>query len=709
MNRTSFHRRLTSPRRRQSTSCVLLLAELALLVGWAEPGKGQDAGGASPPGAAPGAPITLESLLQEMVDRDALARWPSPAYTCKQASSWDRGAVAPDKPGWFANVDTGQYIRTEVTHGRAESVMMDADGPGCIVRWWAGGTTPQMGPPGTIRIYLDGAETPAFEGTMDTLVSPEWLVGPPLGAIRCIGRNLYLPIPYAAHCKVTYDRPPLDQIGNEGNRHWYVIDYRTYPPGAPVRTFTLEDLKAARPALERVGERLLTPANEPIADATWLPPVHGRLERGQRLAQTITGSRAVRRLSVRIEAQDMAQALRSTVLAITCDGEATVWCPVGDFFGSGVGLNPYRDWWREVDRSGLMTCWWVLPQRESSRIELLSLGEAPVEATLGLIAHTPWAWDERSLHFRTSWRQQAGIETRRAEGTQDWTYIDASGQGIYVGDTLALHNGAGPWWGEGDEKIYVDGESFPSHFGTGTEDYYGYSYGDQGTFFESPFHAEPRWEGNARKGFVTVTRTRGLDAIPFERSLKLDMEIWHWSATRVTYAAATHWYARPGGTCRHGPAADEAARPIEELAWRAPGVLEGEELHIKRKTGGVTEIQTQGEWSGGQQLWWRDARPGDRLELSLPVEKPGRYTLRMHATHAFDYGIFQLWLDGTKLGAPLDLYSRPNAYKWIPLGALALSAGDHVLAAEVTGSNPAAAPRHMLGLDCLELLPEKGP
>ena len=32
------------------------------------------------------------------------------------------------------------------------------------------------------------------------------------------------------------------------------------------------------------------------------------------------------------------------------------------------------------------------------------------------------------------------------------------------------------WWGEGDEKIYVDGEDFPSHFGTGTEDYYGYAW-----------------------------------------------------------------------------------------------------------------------------------------------------------------------------------------------------------------------------------------
>lgn len=27
------------------------------------------------------------------------------------------------------------------------------------------------------------------------------------------------------------------------------------------------------------------------------------------------------------------------------------------------------------------------------------------------------------------------------------------------------------WWGEGDEKFFVDGEKFPSTFGTGSEDY----------------------------------------------------------------------------------------------------------------------------------------------------------------------------------------------------------------------------------------------
>ena len=63
-----------------------------------------------------------------------------------------------------------------------------------------------------------------------------------------------------------------------------------------------------------------------------------------------------------------------------------------------------------------------------------------------------------------------------------------------MGDTLAVVNGAAAWWGEGDEKIYVDDESFPSHFGTGTEDYYGYAW-CRAKSFSSPFHANRKGAG----------------------------------------------------------------------------------------------------------------------------------------------------------------------------------------------------------------------
>lgn len=129
-----------------------------------------------------------------------------------------------------------------------------------------------------------------------------------------------------------------------------------------------------------------------------------------------------------------------------------------------------------------------------------------------------------------------------------------------MGDTLTIFNRTGRWWGEGDEKIYVDGETFPSHFGTGTEDYYGYAW-CMGNPFSAPFIAQPEGGGNVRPGFTVNDRYRSLDAIPFAKSLKLDMEVWHAAKTKIDYAPATFFYLRPGGKSNIEPDPKAAAEP----------------------------------------------------------------------------------------------------------------------------------------------------
>jgi hypothetical protein len=129
---------------------------------------------------------------------------------------------------------------------------------------------------------------------------------------------------------------------------------------------------------------------------------------------------------------------------------------------------------------------------------------------------------------------------------------------------LTVFNRVPDWWGEGDEKIYVDGEKFPSHFGTGTEDFYGYAYGDT-HLFSHPFHAQTRCDGPGNQGFTCITRERSLDAIPFNQSFKLDLEIWHWKATQVMYSATSYWYALPSAKSEPGPAPDDASKPLPAL------------------------------------------------------------------------------------------------------------------------------------------------
>ena len=170
------------------------------------------------------------------------------------------------------------------------------------------------------------------------------------------------------------------------------------------------------------------------------------------------------------------------------------------------------------------------------------------------------------MHFHANWRQRNQIPTRPVS---DWNYITATGKGVYVGDTLCVFNPVSDWWGEGDEEVFVDGESFPSHRGTGTEDYYCFAWGSP-RLFQGPFASQVRCDGPGNSGHAVVTRTRNLDAIPFTKSLQFDMEVWHWKDCKVGYAATTYWYALPGATSNREPQPDEATSPIPELPDR-PG------------------------------------------------------------------------------------------------------------------------------------------
>ena len=140
------------------------------------------------------------------------------------------------------------------------------------------------------------------------------------------------------------------------------------------------------------------------------------------------------------------------------------------------------------------------------------------------------------------------------------------------------------------------------------------------------------------------------------------------------------------------------------------GSIEGEKLKILGKTGGNPHEQDltgfPGQWSNDAHLWWIEAKPGDQLDLALPVKQAGKYRLGMQLTKAPDYGIVQLYLDGEKLGGSIDLYHESV----IPTGLLAmdehdLTAGDHKLTVEIVGANDKAIKNYMFGLDYVKLDP----
>ena len=656
--------------------------------------------------------VTMESLLCELTDYAAIARWPQPEFTCRQASSYDRGTVAPDKPGWFANNDQNQFIRTEQTQGRPERVMMDADGPGCIVRFWL---TTDQNKKGTLRVYLDGAAQPALEFPAYDLLSGDLKVGPPLIQPHPGyqpdgngGNTLYLPIPYGKHCKVTWEE------GGKSARY-YQINYRTYSPGTVVQTFTRAALEAARPAIVRVNNALAAPSdNAPGQTITNANELAAGSEQSLALPP---GPAAVCRLELHVPADPLASlehALRSLILKMDCDGETTVWCPASDFFGSGVGLNAVQSWYRTVRTNGTMVCRWVMPYQQTARVTLVNLAEQPVRVSIRATV-TPWQWDDRSMHFHAVWHHEAGLKT---PPYRDWNFVKLAGRGVYVGDTLALFNPIATWYGEGDEKIWVDGESFPSHLGTGTEDYYSFSYAPM-PVHQTPFCGEPRIDQPMTQGHNTVTRTRNLDGIPFRRSLQFDLELISWKPTTLTYAATTYWYAFPGASANVQPQPREAALPVPTLAEaiaaatppRKPGAIECETMTVRARSGdffvGEQDLEPFGgeRWSSGRQLLGKTTAVGDSVEIEWPAPDAAPRQLVLYATQAPDYGTLRFSVNGHAVPAVLNGFadSVQPAPAFV-LGVFKPRDGKFTLRAEVLGADPAAkGAKYFFGLDCVIL------
>jgi hypothetical protein len=246
----------------------------------------------------------------------------------------------------------------------------------------------------------------------------------------------------------------------------------------------------------------------------------------------------------------------------------------------------------------------------------------------------------------------------------------------------------------------VFGMMYHAMQGTGSEDYFCESYGLRPGCF--PYFGVTLLE----EPFTTAYRWHVPDPVTFRESLRFQIE--HGSGappfrSRNYYYSVAYWYqAEPHAPFPRLPAVEER---INGSAAPAGDVVEGEAINIRSKTGGVTEVQAHGRRSGGRQLWWRDGKVGDRLELALPVARKGKYRVVMHHTRANDYGVFQFYLDGEELGEAVDLYSKENVVQLVALGTRELGAGDHVLSAEIVGANPAAAKAYMLGLDYLKLEP----
>ncbi|HMN59192.1 MAG TPA: DUF2961 domain-containing protein [Anaerolinea sp.] len=230
-------------------------------------------------------------------------------------------------------------------------------------------------------------------------------------------------------------------------------------------------------------------------------------------------------------------AWRRLVLRMYWDGETTpsVETPLGDFFCSGWGVRcnisslPVA-----VNPAGGFNCYWEMPFRQSARITIENLSPDPLPGFFYQVDYTLTDVPHNMAYFHAQWRRDNPL----AYMTDHVLLDGVKGKGQYVGTYMAIGVNNDGWWGEGEVKFFIDGDTqFPTYCGTGTEDYFGGAWnfehpkGEYGVY-STPFLGLPQvlkpdglYRSNMRFGLY---RWHIQDPVRFESDLRVTIQDLGW-------------------------------------------------------------------------------------------------------------------------------------------------------------------------------------
>ncbi len=227
---------------------------------------------------------------------------------------------------------------------------------------------------------------------------------------------------------------------------------------------------------------------------------------------------------------------RQLILRIYFDGQQSpaVHAPLSDFFANAdyseyrqinslaICYNPFKG----------MNCYFEMPYFKSFRVELENLGATPA-AVYYQIDCEEKKLPENSLYFHAQFRRVNPLPYKEVYTILD----DIKGDGLYVGTYMHWGVKSNGWWGEGEIKFFLDGDTdFPSICGTGTEDYFcgAYSFDVKGRYTE---YSTP-YAGLSKVGstddayksqrYFDMYRWHITDPIYFKKDIRVTMQALGW-------------------------------------------------------------------------------------------------------------------------------------------------------------------------------------
>lgn len=196
------------------------------------------------------------------------------------------------------------------------------------------------------------------------------------------------------------------------------------------------------------------------------------------------GAGIVRRIWLTVNERDP-EMLRSLRVDMYWDGaeKAAVSAPLGDFFGVGLGRRlPFESALFSDPEGRSFNCSIPMPFRDGAKITISNESDRDLMMLFyDINVEKVQEHGENVLYFHTFWNRDA--ETTVGKDFEILSKVNGSGR--FLGTNIGII--ADPvygdsWWGEGEVKMYIDGDGeYPTLVGTGTEDYIGTAWG-QGTF-----------------------------------------------------------------------------------------------------------------------------------------------------------------------------------------------------------------------------------
>lgn len=276
----------------------------------------------------------------------------------------------------------------------------------------------------------------------------------------------------------------------------------------------------------------------------------------------VKGAGVVTHIWFTIASQDQHH-LKNLVLRAWWDGESSpsVEAPIGDFFGLGLGeYFTYQSALLTVAPIKALNSYFSMPFSSGAKITVTNEGKKKTDALYFAADYvTLPSLPEDVGRFHAQYRQAAPCKgwtenwggeygddinnKKNLTGEGNYVFFEATGRGHFVGVTQAVEQNQEYWFGEGDDMIFIDGDTMPTINGTGTEDYYNGAWDFAGQPFAYMHNGAPYIVDAERiGGRYCLYRWHTESPIPFEKSIKVTIEHGHANHRDDNFYTVGYWY-----------------------------------------------------------------------------------------------------------------------------------------------------------------------